>query len=145
MEEVQLAIGRHQKQPVRLGDAAGHLGEELRPSHPDGQGQPDALEDLRSQPDGDLQRTARDPSRSSDVEERFVDRKTFHERRRVVEHLEQRPAGLAVDIHPWGDDDRMRAQPERLCSAHRRPDPIGLGLVAGREDHAGPHDHGSAP
>jgi len=140
VEEIQLAVDRHHEQPVRLRDSAGHLGEELRPSNSDRHGKPDALENIRPQPDGDLQRSARDPSQPPDIEERLVDREAFYERRRVIEHLEQLFAGLAVRIHPRADDDRVRAEPERLCAAHRRPDPVGLRLVAGCEDHAGPDD-----
>ncbi len=63
---------------------------------------------------------ARDQPQPADVEERLVDRQALDERRRVVEHLEQRLARLAVGGHPRADDDRLRAQPASL-----RP-PIGV-------------------
>jgi hypothetical protein len=46
VEEGQLLVGRHHEQSVRLGDAACHLGEELRPGHSDRDGQADARADL---------------------------------------------------------------------------------------------------
>jgi hypothetical protein len=61
MQEGQLAAARHHEQAIGLGHAAGHLGEELRPRHPDGDRQADALEHVAPQPDGDLHRRARDP------------------------------------------------------------------------------------
>ena len=144
VEELQLAVGRHQQQTVGLRDTAGHLREELRPRDSHRDRHADLLEDLSSQSDRDLHGRARDPPQSTDVEERLVDRQPLDERRRVVEHLEQRLARLAVGIHPRAHDDRLRAQPERLRSAHRRGDPERLRLVAGRQHHARPHDDGTA-
>ena len=46
VEERQLAVGGHDEQTVRLGNAAGHLGEELRPGYSDGDRQADPLEDF---------------------------------------------------------------------------------------------------
>ena len=56
MEERELALGRHDEQPVRLRDAARHLREELRPRDADGDGQPDALAHRGAQPHRDLDR-----------------------------------------------------------------------------------------
>ena len=50
VEELELAVGRHHEQPVGLGHAAGHLGQELGPRHADGDRQPDPLEHLAPQP-----------------------------------------------------------------------------------------------
>ena len=144
MEELQLAVGRHQQQAVGLRDTAGHLREELRPRDTHRDRHADLLEDIPSQSDRDLHGRARDPPQSTDVEERLVDRQPFDERRRVVEHLEQRLARLGVGIHPRAHDDRLRAQPESLRSAHRRGDPERLRLVAGRQHDTGPHDDGTA-
>ena len=144
VEEGELAVGRHHQQTVGLGHAAGHLGEELGPGDPDGDGQADPLADLAPQPHGDVGRRARDPSQPADVEERLVDRQPLDQRRRVVEHLEHRLARLGVGRHPGLDHHRLRAQPAGLHAAHRRADPARLGLVAGREHHPGPDDHRAA-
>ncbi len=68
----------------------------LRPSDPHRDGQADAFEDRLPKPHGDLRRRARDQPQSAHVEERLVDRQPLDERRRVVEHLEQCRARLAV-------------------------------------------------
>ena len=57
----QLAVDGHDQQPVRLGDAAGHLGQELGPGDTDGDGQADPRQDLGAQPRGDLRRRSGDP------------------------------------------------------------------------------------
>ena len=41
VQELELAVGRHDEQAVRLGHAARHLGQELGPRHADRDGQPD--------------------------------------------------------------------------------------------------------
>jgi hypothetical protein len=144
MQEVELALGRHDEQAVGLGDAARHLGEELRPGHADRDGQTDPLAHLAAQARGDLRRGAREALHAPHVEERFVDRQPFDERRRVLEHPVHRLARLGVCRHARLDDDRLRAQAPRLRSAHRRSDAVGLRLVARREHDAGAHDHGPA-
>ena len=60
VQEGELAAGRHHEQAVGLGQGAGHLGQELRPRHPDRDRQADALEDLVAQPHGDVHRRPRD-------------------------------------------------------------------------------------
>ena len=64
VEERQLAVGRHDEQSVRLGHAARHLGEELRPRDADRDRQPDLLAHLAPQPHGDLGRRAGRAARS---------------------------------------------------------------------------------
>ena len=59
VQEGELAVGRHDQQAVGLGHAAGHLGQELRAGHPDGDGQADPLADVAAQPGGDLGRACR--------------------------------------------------------------------------------------
>jgi hypothetical protein len=141
VEEVQLAVGRHHQQPVGLGHAAGHLGEELGPCHPDRDRQADLLEDVAPQPHGDVGGRPGDPPQAADVEERLVDRQPLDQRRGLVEHAERRLARLGVGAHPGPDHHRLRAQQAGLCPAHRGADPVGLGFVAGREDDARPDDH----
>ena len=145
MQERQLTVDRDDQQTVRLRDAARHLGEELGPGHAHGDRQADLLEDLSAEADRDLRGRPRDLPQPTDLQERLVDRQPFDERRGVVEDLEHRLARRAVGLHARRDDDRLRAQPERLDVAHRRAHPERLGLVAGGQHHAAPHDHGAAP
>ena len=141
VEKGQLTIRRHHQQTVRLGHAARDLGEELRSGHADRERQTDPLEDLAPQPCGDLGGPARDPLHPVDVEEGLVDRQPFDQRRRVLEHAEQRLARLGVGRHPGLDHDRVRAQPTGLGTAHRGADAVGLGLVAGGQHDAAADDH----
>ena len=144
MEEVELAVGWHDEQAVRLGDPARDLGEELRPRHADRDRETDAVAHIPTQARRDLGRRPGDPPHATDVEERLVDRQPFDERRRVLEDLEHRLAGLGVRRHPRGDDDRVGAESTRVPPAHRRSDAVRLGLVARREHDACPDDHGTA-
>ena len=95
VEEVELALGRDDQQPVGLGLRARHLGEELRARDADRDRQPDLLAHLAPQPPRDLLRRAGDPLHPARVEERLVDRERLDLRRGVVEHLEHRAARLA--------------------------------------------------
>ena len=61
MQEREFPVRRYQQQAVGLGFLAGDLGQELGASDADGDGQPDAVADLRAQPRGDLDRGARHP------------------------------------------------------------------------------------
>ena len=122
MEERQLAVGRHHEQPVGLGHAAGHLGEELGPGHPDRDGQADVLADVAPQPRGDLRGRAGDPPQPADVEERLVDRQPFDQRRRVARtprtppcSPRSRPTSAAGPRPPAG----------RAGGPARRPSPCG--------------------
>ena len=142
VEERQLPVRRHHEQAVGLGDGARHLGEELGARNPDRDRQADLLEHLAPQPHGDLGRGARDSLHSAYVEEGFVDRQSFDQRRGVFEDAEHRFARLGVGRHARRDDDRVRAQAARLPAAHRGADAVGLGLVARREHHASADDHG---
>ena len=61
VQERQLAVGRHDEQPVGLGDAARDLGQELRPRDADRDRQADPLAHVAPQPRGDVDRRAGDP------------------------------------------------------------------------------------
>ena len=139
VEELELAVGRDDEQAVRLRDGARDLREELRPRHADGDPQPDALEDGPAQPNGDLGGRAGEPLEPAHVEERLVDRDALDERRRVLEHLEHRLAGLGVGREARADDHGLRAQPAGARAAHRGADPVRLRLVA-RRQHDAPAD-----
>ena len=122
MEELELAIGRHDEQSVGLGDPARHLREELGARDADGDREADPFEHVAAQSRRDLDRRARHLRQTADFEEGFVDRQSLDQRRRVPEHLEHRLARLGVRRHAGRDDDRPRAQPARLP---RRPSRCG--------------------
>ena len=145
VEEGQLAVGWHHQEAVGLGHAARHLGQELGAGHPDGDRQPDPLEDVAAQPHGDVAGGAREAPQPADVEEHLVDRQPFDQRGGVVEHLEHRLAGLRVGRHPGLDHDGPRAHPAGLGATHRGAHSVGLGLVAGRQHDPRTDDHRSAP
>ena len=107
-------------------------------------GSPTCSRTRAAQPRGDLRGRSRDPLEPADVEERLVDRQPLDQRRRVVEDLEDGLAGVGVGVHARPHDDGLRAEPARLPRAHRGPHPVCLGLVARREHHARPDDHGAA-
>ena len=144
VEKRQLAVGRHDEQAVGLGDAARHLGEELRPGHAHRDRQAHSFESVAFQSRSDLGRRPRDPLEPANVEERLVDRQPFDKGRGIVEHAKERPAGLGVDRHPRRYDHRTRAQPPRLPAAHRGAHAEGLGLVARGEHDSSADDHGPA-
>lgn len=145
VEEGEFGAGADDQQAVRLADAAGDLGQEFGASDADRDRKADPFADCVTELLGDLGRRARDPPQSAHIEECFVDGYTFHEWGRVLEHLEHRPAGGGVGIHPGWDDDGLWAEPERLACAHRAPDAMGPGLVAGGEHDPAAHDHRPAP
>jgi hypothetical protein len=143
MEKVELTVARHDEQAVRLRHTARHLGEEFRPRDADRDREAHALEHVASQPHRDLGCRAFEPLEAAHVEERLIDGDPLDERRRVLEHLEHSLARLRVGGHPRPDNDSGGAQPSRARAAHRRPDAVGLGLVAGcqhdtRTDDDGP-------
>ena len=63
MEELELAVGIDDEQPVRLADPAGHLGEELGPGDADGDGQADLVEHPSAETCRDLGGRAADAPR----------------------------------------------------------------------------------
>ncbi len=144
VQEPELVVDRDDEQAVGLRHAARHLRQELRARDADGHRDPDALTDLRAQACGDLSGRAGDPPQPADVQERFVDREAFHERRGVTEHVEHRVAGFAVRLHPRANDDRLRAEAPGLDLAHRRVDAERLGFVARGEHDPAADDHGLA-
>ncbi len=129
------SVGRHHQQPVGLGNAARHFGEELGAGHSDRDGQPDLVENPAPQA------ASRSPSgfpksaQATYIEEGLIDRNPFDQRRGVVENLEHRLACLRVGGDPGLDHDRMRAQAPGESPTHGAADPEGPGLVAGRQDH----------
>ena len=145
VQERELAVGGDDDQAVRLCDAAGHLREELRPRHADGDRQSHALAHRGAQAHRDLLRCARDPLHPAHVEEGFVDRQPFDDGRCVLEDGEQRPARFHVGGEARRDDDRLGAEATRLPSAHGRADAVRLRLVArGQHDAAADDDRPAA-
>ena len=141
VKEHELALARHDEQPVRLRHAARDLREELRAGDADRQRKADTLAHLAPQPHGDARRTADTALHAAHVEERLVDRQPLDERRRVVEHLEHRLARRGVRVEAGAHDGRVRAQAQGRPVAHRRADPAGLRLVTRREHDTHAHDH----
>ncbi len=120
VEEGPLAARRHDQQAVRLGDGAGHLGEELGRRHAHRDRQPHLLAHAPAQVRRDLGRRARDPLEPAHVEEGLVDRQALDERRGPLEDPEHGPAGLDVGRPARLDDDRLGAEAARPPPAHRR-------------------------
>src|SRR5271167_57073 len=69
MQEAELPGRGYHQQSVRLCDATGDLGQELRPRDTDRDRQADSLTDLSPQPSRDLGRRSGDPGQPPDVEE----------------------------------------------------------------------------
>jgi hypothetical protein len=86
VEKCQLALRRHEQQPVRLCNSARHLRQELRPRDSDRDRQADALAHGAPQAHRDLAGAAGNPAHAANVEERLVDREPLHQRRGVVEY-----------------------------------------------------------
>ena len=145
VQEGELGPGRDHEQPVRLGHAAGHLGQVLGGGHPDGDRQADPLADLTPQAHRDLRGRPRDPLHPADVEEGLVDREPLDQRRGPLEDVEHRPAGRDVGGPPGRHDHGLRAQPPRPPAAHRPLDAVRAGLVARRQHDPRPDDHRPAP
>ncbi len=141
VEELELAVGRNDEEPVGLADAARDLGEELRPRDPDRDRQSDILANRPAQASRDLGRRADASLHAVDVEKRLVDRESLHHRSGVLEEPEHRPARVCVRLHPWRHDGRVRAEAAGRSRAHGRPHPIRLGLVTRREHDTGADDH----
>src|SRR6476469_7791337 len=133
MEKLELAFGRYHEQAVRLRNAARHLREELRPRDADGDRQADALANVAPQPGSDLARTAGQPPQAAHVEERLVDRQSFDQRCRVLEHPIDRLARLGIRRHARRDDYGARAESPRHPSTHGGADPTRLCLIARSE------------
>ena len=141
VQKGELALGRDEEQPVGLGDCAGDLGEVFRAGDADGEREPEPLAGGAAEADGDLPGRAGDPLHPADFEEGLVDREPLDGRSRVLEEGVEGTARLRVGGHPGWDDDRLRAEPASLRSAHRGPDAVRLRLVAGGEHDTASDDH----
>ena len=142
MQEVELAIRRHEEEPVRLGDRTRDLGEELRARDPDRDRQPDPLAHGTPEEIAVKLRRAGDAAQPADVEERLVDREALDERRGVAEDREDGLARRRVGVHPRRHNDGLGAERPRLPPVHRGAHAAPLRLVAAREHDAAADDHG---
>ena len=142
VQELELALGRHDEQTIGLGHRTGHLGQELRARDADRDRQPNLLPDVPSQAGRDLGRSPRYVVQSPDVEKRLIDGDAFHHRCRLLEDLEHRLTRFAIGRHAGRDDAELGAQSPSPGAAHRGSYAVGLGLVAGREHDATTHDDG---
>ena len=146
VEEVELAVGRHDEQPVGLGDAARDLGEELRAGDADG--------DRAGRPARSTSRRNRaaistgvpgHAAQAADVEERLVDRDPLDERGRVARRSRTPPCSPRSTPTSAARRRSPAGTAARACrAAHRGADAEGLGLVAGGEHDAAADDHGPA-
>ena len=144
VKERQLPIGRDHQQASPAWPRPRHLGQELRPGHTDGDGKADlGPEDRAPKLSSDLCRGSGDAPQAPHVKECLVDGKGLDE----SAWCDGRPrtpslAGVGIGRHAGRHHDGTGAQAAGLPPSHRRPDAERLGLVAGGEDHSGPHDHG---
>ena len=132
-EELLLAIRLDHEQPIGLADRTRDLGEELGACDADRDRQPDFRPHPLPQSHGDILRRARDLAEPAHLEERFVDRQSLDERRRVAENREHITTRGRVGIHPRRNDHGFRTQIPRLPATHRGTNSARLRLVAGRE------------
>ena len=89
-EELELALGLHDEQPVGLRGPARDLGQDLRPGDADAERQPGVLAHLPAQPRGELGRRL---VAARHVEERLLERPGLDDLREAVEDGEHRLAG----------------------------------------------------
>ena len=144
VQELDLAIRRHDQQPVRLGRRARDLGQVLRARDAHGDRQPDLAAHPFAQPRRDRRRRSRDAFEAADVEERLVDRDALHVGSGVPEDVEDRLARLDVRVEVRRHHDEVRTQAPRRRATHRRADAAGLGLVARGHHHAAADGDGLA-
>ncbi len=74
MQKGQFALRLDDQEAIRLGHAAGHLGQELGPGHPDRDREPHLLADLAAQPERDLDRSSADVTQAADIQKGLVNR-----------------------------------------------------------------------
>ncbi len=103
-------VGRDLEQAVGLGDAAGHLGQELGAGDAHRDRQPDLVPDAGAQLLGDGDRRPGDAPQPAHVEEGLVDGQPLDQRGRGAEHVEHRPARGGVGRHVGTHDHRVGAQ-----------------------------------
>ena len=141
VQERELAVGRHHQQPVGLGHAAGHLGQELGAGHPDGDGQADLLAHRCAAAGRDRARASPDTRRSpptsrnaSSIESRSTTGAVS------LEDVEHGLAGLGVGRQPRRHDHGLRAAAAAPPPAHRGAHAARPGLVARGQHHPAAHD-----
>jgi hypothetical protein len=130
----ELAAQRHHQEPVRLGHAAGHLGQELGPGDADRERQADLLAYLAPELRRDRRRRACDQLHPPHVQERLVDRQALDQRRGEREDVEDSLARSGVCVESGFDDRCAGTEAKCPVDPNRRPDSEGAGLVAGRQD-----------
>ncbi len=144
MQEGQLGARCDDQQSVGFADRTRDLGQELAACAAHRDRETDLVADAAADRRGDVLRGPADASEPADTEERLVDADALHDRRRVVEDVEDLAAGLHVGVEPRPDHDGVRAEPARLVAGHRRAHSPRLGLVAGGQHHASPDQDGAS-
>ena len=123
-------------EPVRLVHAAGDLGEELHARDADRAGQARLGEHGGADRLGGGSRGAPQSLGAGEVDEGLVDRQAFHQRREALEDLEDLGRDRRVSVVARRNDDRLRAQSQRLAHRLRRVTAVLSRLVAGGRDDA---------
>ena len=132
--------GSMTSRPSGLRGSARHLRQHLRPRDADRDRQADPLSSPAPECLRDLRRRARDPLEAADVEERLLERQALHQRRRLLEQVEERPARLRVGVEARRHRDQVGTEPARAASAHAAVDPVGPRLVARGHHHPSTDD-----
>ena len=141
VQEFELCIGRNLQQPIGFRHSTGHLGEELGAGDANGDVESHFVAYPLTQPDGDVDRRARNTTQATDIQKGLVDREALDQRRRLFEHVEDRSARRGVGRESRLDHDGLRTGLTGPETAHRRPHPERLGLVTGRQHHTATDDH----
>jgi hypothetical protein len=136
LEERVDALGRDDREAVRLPPRRRDLGEELVGRHARRRGERRRGTDLRLQPARDLAPERLAPRVLGHVEVRLVERQRLDERCHRAEDREDglRYGPVLLEVGPH--DDQLRAETHRPRHRHRRPHPEAARLVAGRRDDA---------
>lgn len=145
VQEVVLAVGLNEQEPIRFGHLARHLGQEGGASHPNRDRKADLPADSLAQPGPDRERGHVDTVQPPHVQERLVDRDALNLGGGVAkdpEHgLRRRHVGIEVCPHL----DEIGAQRPGLatwhCGAHSTP----LRLVARGQHNSAPDGDRSPP
>ena len=108
-EKVTNTRGRHDDQTVGLFEIARDLRHELARSDAGRRAKTGSIENRALDFACDRRAVAEERPAGRDVEERFVERQSLDEGRRLLEDAVQRLARLRVGRHPRLDNDRVRA------------------------------------
>ena len=126
------------REPMRLVEVRGDLGQKLVVAQPDGAGQPQFGFHPPHQPRQHHRRgLAVQPRGAGHVEKGFVQRQRLDGRGHLFHHGADRTGGFDIDLHPRLDDHRFGAELERLKHRHGRAHAANArDIASGRHDPA---------